>query len=197
MEERNAHQAWNSSALDQIGDLQSDMFESETVSRFANQLISQAKSNLPKYLRSRIDPEDVVQSVFQSFFLRHREKPFDFSTANDVWRLLSAMTYKKVCNKIRFHNRHLRDVRREGGDAEFIAVNENQATGSAITIMFELFQAILIRIPPKHQEILALRMDEHTIEEIAELVQVSTRTVDRALSNIRRVCEDLVANEIE
>ena len=191
MEGTNANQIWMRQVLQ--GDTD---FESETVTRFANQLISQARTNLPNYLQSRFDAEDVVQSVFQSFFVRHRKKPFDFATANDVWRLLSAMTYRKVCNKIRFHNRHLRDARREGNaEAQHFAASENQATGSAITMMFELFQTILNRIPPKHQEILSLRMNEHTIEEIAEIVQVSTRTVDRALGNIRKICDEIVAEE--
>jgi RNA polymerase sigma-70 factor (ECF subfamily) len=172
---------------------QQDSFESAAVAEFANRVLSQAKRELPRYLSSRVDPEDIVQSVFRSFFQRHRSSPFSFETANDVWRLLSAMTYKKVCNKIRHHHRKLRDVNREGTAdvAHLPATNGNDASASAVTIMMELLQRIVQQIPPQHQEILMLRMNDCTIEEIAEQLQISSRTVDRALQRVRHICNDI------
>ena len=188
MTETPDYETWLRRAVDQH-----DSFESGAVAEFANRLLSQARRELPGYLSSRVDPEDIVQSVFRSFFQRHQSRPFEFETANDVWRLLSAMTYKKVCNKIRFHHRKLRDVNREGA-AEVERVpsqNVSDASASAVTIMMELLQSIVKQIPPQHQEILLLRMNDYTIEEIAEELQISSRTVDRALQRVRTVCAQL------
>jgi RNA polymerase sigma-70 factor, ECF subfamily len=45
----------------------------ETVfSRYAQQLIALARTKLDQRLQQRVDPEDVIQSVYKSFFLRHR-----------------------------------------------------------------------------------------------------------------------------
>ena len=48
------------------------------------------------------------------------------------------------------------------------------------------------RIPEKHREILRLRMDEYSIDEISEAVGVSSRTVDRALALVREVATELL-----
>ena len=55
----------------------------------------------------------------------------------------------------------------------------------------ELLQSIVKQIPPQHQEILLLRMNDYTIEEIADELQISSRTVDRALKRVRTVCAQL------
>jgi len=172
---------------------QSEGYESEAVARFANRLVMQARAELPQYLRSRIDPEDVIQSVFHSFFKKHKQNQFEFSAASDVWKLLSAMTYRKVANKIRFHHRSRRDVGREREiDAKALAAASDQAaSGSAITIMIELLQGILERLSPLHQQILLMRMNDHTIEEISAQVHVSSRTVNRALLRVRTICNQL------
>jgi DNA-directed RNA polymerase specialized sigma24 family protein len=43
----------------------------ENFDRFARRLIGLARTRLDRRIRQKIDPEDVVQSVFRSFFTRH------------------------------------------------------------------------------------------------------------------------------
>src|SRR4051812_43687956 len=43
----------------------------QTLNRFTHQLIGLARQRLYGLLRARVDPEDVVQSVYKSFLLRY------------------------------------------------------------------------------------------------------------------------------
>ena len=45
----------------------------EVFDRFARRLVGLARRRFDRRLAHRVDPEDVVQSAFKSFFVRHRE----------------------------------------------------------------------------------------------------------------------------
>jgi len=63
-------------------------FEAELVERYTQRLLALARRQLPERVRSRVDAEDVVQSVYRSFFRRLNEDRFSFADSHDVWRLL-------------------------------------------------------------------------------------------------------------
>ncbi len=88
-------------------------YECELVGQYTQRLMGLARKQLPQHVRQRFDPEDIVQSVFRSFFRRHQEGQFRFEDSHDVWRLLAAMTFRKAKNAIRFHHRDQRDASRE------------------------------------------------------------------------------------
>src|SRR5262245_24535885 len=50
----------------------------EVFERFARRLVLLARARFDKQLAHRVDPEDVVQSAFKSFFIRQREGNFQF-----------------------------------------------------------------------------------------------------------------------
>ena len=45
--------------------------------RFASRLIGLARIHLDRRIRQKVDPEDVLQSVYRSFFRRQAEGEFD------------------------------------------------------------------------------------------------------------------------
>ncbi len=61
--------------------------------------------------------------------------------------------------------------------------------------MMELLEGILEQIPETHQRIVRLRLDGHSIDEIAATVGVTSRTVDRALSLVRKVASEMMGDE--
>lgn len=170
-------------------------YEADAVSRFTGRLLALAKSRMPAKLNARIDPEDVVQSVFRSFFQRNQSGQFVFEETSDVWRLLAAITYRKVQQTIRFHQRQQRDVTRETvADGALVPITESEATVSSLAMMEELIDKIVGRIPETHRTVLAMRLENYSIEEIAQRVQVSSRTVERALALIRKTATQLLDN---
>ncbi len=51
-------------------------FERNVVERYTERLLGLAARRLPSRVRRRVDPEDVVQSAYRSFFQRLREGRF-------------------------------------------------------------------------------------------------------------------------
>jgi RNA polymerase sigma-70 factor, ECF subfamily len=170
-------------------------YECEAVGEFSCRLLRLAHTRMPDRLRRRVDPEDIVQSVFLSFFRRHTDGQFDFQSANDVWRLLAAMTYRKLANSIKHHGRQQRDVGRETAadltDAT-ARISNAEADPQHVAVMFETLEEILNQLPEERREILLLRLEEFSTEEIAAQLEISVRTVNRIISRTRDIAEQIL-----
>src|SRR6266404_4012065 len=90
-----------------------DAAASEVFRRFANRLIGLARSNIESKLRPKVDPEEVVQSVYRSFFRRHGTQQFEVGSWDDLWYLLTVITLHKCSTRIDYVRAARRDVRRE------------------------------------------------------------------------------------
>lgn len=170
-----------------------DGYEADAVARFSRRLIALARARMPEQLKGRVDPEDVVQSVFRSFFTGNQAGEFVFQESSDVWRLLAAITYRKVQQTIRHHHRQRRDVAREiSQEVAPSAGDSGSATASSLAMMVELIEELTQLIPERHRAVLTLRLENYSVEEIADRVGVSTRTVERALAIIREAATTLL-----
>jgi hypothetical protein len=58
------------------------------VDRYARRLAAVAAARLPAVARSKVDPEDVAQSVFRTFFRRHKAGQFHPEHRDALWALL-------------------------------------------------------------------------------------------------------------
>src|SRR5262249_40685711 len=68
----------------------------ELVNRYTGRLLALARSHLSAKLAARLDPEDVVQSAYRSFFADARDDRFVLKRSGDLWRLLAAITLHKL-----------------------------------------------------------------------------------------------------
>src|SRR5262245_34891463 len=71
----------------------------ELFQRYAGRLVALARSQLSDKLAQRVDPEDVVQSVYRSFFVDSREGRYQVERGGDLWQLLVTMTLHKLANQ--------------------------------------------------------------------------------------------------
>src|SRR5438067_192126 len=81
--------------------------------RFARRLIGLARHQLDQRLRGKLDAEDVVQSVFKSFFPRFADGCFELDGWEDLWALLTVITLRKCGRRVEYFRARRRDVRRE------------------------------------------------------------------------------------
>src|SRR5262249_17397042 len=129
--------------------------EREYVARYSERLLQIAGRELPSRLRGRLDPEDVVQSVYRSFFARLKAGEFRFEDSHDVWRLLTVMTYHKVQNAIKHHQRRRRDVRRE--NVSHVIENSPGAHKEPgpddVVILYDCLEELLRGLPEKYARI--------------------------------------------
>lgn len=160
------------------------------VERYSSRLMDLAKNCLPERIRRRVDPEDVVQSVYRSFFRRLRDGEFQFDDSHDVWRLLTVITYRKARNAVKYHLRGRRDIRRdvslvaEDQASPLVAEHPPSPTGQDVAMMFECLEQMLADLPERYRAIVVRRMQGESIESIANSVKRSRRTVFRVLAHL-------------
>ena len=186
--------SWLNSLLEEIPG-----YEEEIFLRFSDRLYRFARSRLPVNVSTRVDAEDVVQSVFRSFFRRHSSGQFEFHEEFDVWQLLAAITFRKVANTIKFHRRELRSV-----DAEIRDTSENRVSlgiidpqpgPEEVQTTIDYIEWLDSQLPDHGKEIMRLRLEGNKIAEIAEQVSVSQRTVKRVLAHVRDLAAERIRSE--
>jgi tRNA A-37 threonylcarbamoyl transferase component Bud32 len=85
----------------------------EIYARFADRLLALARTRLSKRLAQRLDPEDILQSVYRSFFTRVRDGRLLVAEDHDLWPLLATITIKKVRRQAIRQQAAKRDARLE------------------------------------------------------------------------------------
>src|SRR5262245_61942026 len=93
----------------------------EVFERFAGRLVALARGRFNRLLARKVDPEDVVQSAFKSFFVRHRAGKLDVGDPGGLWNLLTLITLRKCADRAEYYRAGRRDASREvtgpdGGD---------------------------------------------------------------------------------
>jgi RNA polymerase sigma-70 factor (ECF subfamily) len=159
--------------------------------RYVSRLCALARSRLSKRMQRRVEAEDIVQSVYRSFF-RKAEDNFVLEKEGDLWRLLAAITVNKVRGQVEFHT-----AKKRGIDAEQSIKTE---TGSIYispeaiadepepddaAVMIEELSSALVGLDETRRAIVELSMQNQTVDQIAESVQRSQRTVRRTIQQFR------------
>src|SRR5436309_12594638 len=103
--------------------------------RYADRLRALTRRKSSTALACRLDPDDIVQSVFRNFFHAAREGGYDVPPGEDLWKLLLVIALNKIRARGTFHRAAKRDVRRtrriEGMDPYTLAKeNPHGQTGS-------------------------------------------------------------------
>jgi RNA polymerase sigma-70 factor (ECF subfamily) len=164
----------------------------ELFRRYADRLVTLARSKLPARLFRRVDAEDVVQSVYRSFFAGARDGQYDPRQGGDLWRLLVAITLHKLYQQVRRNTAGKRDVQREHGFAastdldsltdRVLAHEPSPIEAVALTDQLEM---VMRRLEPQHRRILELRLQGYNLHEIAAQTRRCERTVRRVLDGIK------------
>jgi RNA polymerase sigma-70 factor (ECF subfamily) len=163
----------------------------EIFQRFAGGLIGLAYERLDRLVRTKVDPEDVVQSVFKSFFLRYIEGRFDLGDWDSLWGLLVCITLRKCGREIKhFHGPH-HDVRRELSAAEGEAIGgwdvlAREPTPAEAVMLADTVEQFLRELEPRERRVLELRLQGCTVPEISAEVDRTEHTVEGILRKIRK-----------
>src|SRR5262245_46628809 len=70
--------------------------------RFVPNLIGLVHERLDRHLRANVDPEDVLQSVFRSFFARNAHGQFDLANWDALLGVLTIITIRKCSRRARY-----------------------------------------------------------------------------------------------
>jgi RNA polymerase sigma-70 factor (ECF subfamily) len=164
------------------------------VQRFTRRLVALARAHLDTRLKRKADPEDVLQSVFRSFFLRQAAGQFQLEDWNGLWSLLLRITLRKCGRTVAAFRAARRDMRREISTGptteESRCPNEAFAREPApeeIATLTETIENLMRGLDDKQQQIVVLRLQGYTVVEISREVFRTERTVHRVLTHAREV----------
>ncbi len=152
--------------------------------RYADRLIALARTRLSPKLAHRIDPEDVVQSAYRSFFAGAREGQYTLQRGGDLWRLLAAITLHKLHDQAKHHGAGKRSVAAEEPLGQPEAREPSPVEALALVDQLE---QVMRQLEPVQRRILELRLQGYTFEEIAADVRLSRRSVCRTLDRIKEL----------
>lgn len=159
--------------------------------RFAQRLIALARARLDGATRRKVDPEDVLQSVFRSFFLRHAAGQFQFEGWDGLWGMLMLLTVRKCGRQAQQLRRGRRDVQREVAlngsvdDAPKWEALAREPTPEEAAVFSDLVEQLARQSSELERPILALCLQGYTQVEISEQVGCTERTVRRVLTRLR------------
>jgi RNA polymerase sigma-70 factor (ECF subfamily) len=160
--------------------------------RYATRLIGLARSRLSSRLAQRVDPEDVVQSVYQSFFVGARSGKFDVHGPGDLWRLLVAMTVNKLQRQVERHTADKRSIEAErsfGGEDSLCGLQPQlfarEPTPEDAAALTDEVEQLMRKLEPLERRMLELRLQGCNLEEIAAATELSERTVCRVLDRVK------------
>jgi RNA polymerase sigma-70 factor, ECF subfamily len=170
----------------------SDTAAREVFDRYVERLLGLAKRRIGARMNSRLDPEDVVQSVFRSFFSRMKNDQFQINVENDLFKLLVRITVHKTLRQIAHHRAAKRDPGHEtaqGSDAQemLMQVMDDEPTPETVVTFVDHLEHFLKQLPQQDRQILELRLQGFSTEEIAKMLGSYDRKVRRVLERIRAV----------
>ncbi|MFO1062776.1 MAG: sigma-70 family RNA polymerase sigma factor [Pirellulales bacterium] len=153
----------------------------ELYRRYAERLLRLAELRTGQDLAARVQPEDIVQSVFRTFFRRANEGEYEVPDGETLWKLLMVMALNKIRSVADYHRAGKRDVRRTEG----LEWQNDQASDESIDVLRMTIADLTSSLPEAHQEMIRLRMEGYTVDEIASKLERSKRTTERVLQAFR------------
>src|SRR5262249_46361336 len=136
--------------------------------RFSSRLIALARGRLGAELRGKVDPEDVLQSVFRSFFVRQMNGELDVVNWASLWGLLSLMTIRKCANRVAYLHAACRDAGREwnsgaGSSHGGWDLPDAEPTPAEAAALTDLVEALMRPLGERDRAILTLHLQGYTI----------------------------------
>lgn len=159
-----------------------------------DRLVAVARKRISQRLASRVDAEDIVQSVFRTFFHRAQEGQFEFHDPDDICRMLARITVHKTFRQIAHHQAGKRDAGREVGrgdeDQKLVeGLVSREPQPDEATQMLDEMEHFLSQLRPEDREILQMRMAGHSTLEIAQKLGITDRKIRRLLERLRGMAE--------
>ena len=128
-------------------------------------------------LQSRLDSEDIAQSVWRCFFTALVKGELVFREAGEVAAFLATLARNRIQTQVRKHTASKRDVRRTQHAAENVLVATDEDSPLQSMVVTEMLQAILQNMTPEERNIARLRADGVSWAEIANHLNTTAEAV--------------------
>ena len=162
--------------------------------RYAQRLYGLATAKTNPDLQTRIDPEDIVQSVFRTFFRRARDGHYQVPDGDELWKLFLVIGLNKIRDAAAFHRADKRAIDKTTeltADAKQVSSAGESVAETTLRLVIE---ELLEQLPENQREIIRLRLDGAQVTDIADRTQRSLRTVERTLQKFRELLHQQIGD---
>ena len=173
---------------------------------YFDRLVRAVRARLAGQNRAISDEEDIVLSVFDSFYNAANKGRFpDLSDRDDLWRLLLRMSSRKVVDKRRHDQRQ-----RRGGNVNVHSLNQAENDDSVIEaigddpspemvlMMRESVEQLFSHLGVGQlRDLAGAKLEGYSNAELAERFGCSERTIERRLHLIREKCQQELLEDNE
>ena len=170
----------------------------EFLTRFEPEVRIMVRGRLPRMLRTQFDSMDFVQAVWQSFFADLRSSSSrQFENVHHLRGFLAGVARNKVYEEHRRLTRTKKHalareqslyVRRGSREVELALISPEPTPSQAVQASDRLAQ-LVARCSPLEAQVITLRRQEMTFDEIARRTGISERSVRRIIDEARERME--------
>ncbi|TWU08161.1 ECF-type sigma factor [Stieleria varia] len=165
---------------------------------YFDRLVRSVRARLRGQNRAVSDEEDIVLSVFDSFYDAAENGRFpDMADRDDLWKLLLRMSARKVIDKRRQDLRQrrggnvtLHSLHHEREDGHVMEAIGDEPTPEMVLMMQESVEQVFSHLGVGQLRDLAVaKLEGYTNAELAQRFGCSERTIERRLNLIREKCQ--------
>ena len=169
--------------------------------RYFARLVQLARQKLPGHAKRAFDEEDVAHSALRCFLAAVAADRYpQLADRHGLWNLLVVITARKAKAYLRRQNRGKRGGGQVLGETAFLSPDDD-ARGIDQVLGAEPSPAFAAQVADECQRLLALlddatlrsiavlKMEGHTVDEIAAQLGSTKRTIERRLHIIRKTWE--------
>jgi RNA polymerase sigma-70 factor (ECF subfamily) len=163
-----------------------------TFERVRRRLIGLARVHLGDRLRQKVDPEDVVQSVYKSVLVRYTDAAVTSEDWEALWGLLTLITIRKCADRVRYHSAECRDLHREAAaccsaqsGSSWHQVQDREPSPDEALILAEIVEELLADLSEGERAIVELTLQGYSTEEISQQLGRAERSVRRIRERVR------------
>lgn len=166
----------------------------EILERYGPYVMRSVRRSLDRRLRSRFDSQDFAQAVWMTVH-EHRDRLAECVSPDSLMALLVTIAQRKVRYEFRRHlQAEKQNINREQSmqnDSFVLPLPDHSAEHpSQIVIAREQWDLMVDNEPQKYRQILELRCEGLTLDEIAEKLEVNERTVRRVIRKLTGKLEE-------
>jgi len=165
--------------------------------RYVHRLLGLVRAQTSSQLAAREEAVDIVQSVFRTFFRRAVRGEYHVPEGDELWKLFLVIAVNKIRSKAEYYTAAKRDMRRTVGGEEVDRFEGRSAEEEACQTLKMVVDDLLATLSPLDQRVIRLRIEGCEVNEIAEQVARSKRSVERVLQGFRQLLSSQLRDDDE
>lgn len=167
---------------------------------FCQRLIVFARSRMSPSTRRIYDEEDAAVSAFRSLCRGIEAQRFpDVGDRGNLWALLVVITSRKIANQFRYEHQQRRNANQTlsesmlqhsdgSGVSVLMSLPAQEPTPAFAAEVADMSEYLMSQLPEADlKRLVLLKLEGHTNEDVAEMMKITRRTVQRKLELIRRI----------